>query len=1171
MAFLSLSVWWSGCPILGAVSFEETVDYIMQYSLGHPWRTPKCACDPVVSTDGTSVVLWEGKRTTCLEAASGNQFWTFELYEDEGEVCCCAYMMSAKAPPVVCIGCTSGMTFFLSAASGAPLAVAQYQQCRVVALCCDIPSRECTLVVQHETGLITTIPIVPIALSPPLGRISLLGVADVPRVVGATSFMALVEHFKVAPCAHAIPLALVKPSPFDVLMANATYARSFLCGGDGDDINVFVAKRENPSVTASKLVAEVASKISGGAASLLRGWWNSKAPDPPRWALNPVSSEHLLSLCKGSGATLSGFSVDSFHRFAACCDSKNGRILILDAVSGAVFRHYKGYRNAQVAFVESAVGGSTKLFLLVYLDSRGAMELIDFQSGKRVCAHSVGQNFALIQDSQKKRTLLFNRSTFHLQEVTLFASTLSAQSSLSLPRDPHQGLVSFAARLEHCSAPQEFLRLAISIPLSWSLSEHVVPSYEAILKALDLRCPSILQDPIFFEHQGLTDFLPNPSQAKHFVALRRDLIASYCALSAPHDVKGPLANDLSSFVSSYKRVAANQTTLRELSTTVLNLLPLIHGPAEKTQPISIHEFLEIFWCGSQQIQFLRDECTRDRTVKLGALIFCHDDLDPNLRRLGITPEHAAEIFLCWLLENYGPADFSTVIGVSQLQRLCLSLTHETLVDVVSHCGSQAVWLASLCLLHVADKCASMQLANCASRALLFATILHELDSCAASSELHLAQFRTVGDHSLLVTLARTRKCDIGKLAAAFKAEPAVVEVLALSFDSTNVFSAEWIATTFQTVVPVFEMGTDQCIVVSLTMLVFLVNFHFNVLRKHLQVLAAEERPFSYHGAAEALVREYPQLAKSRDVRNFVIQAQSCVEALDSMMSNVDELSSVVSRYLAHDDAREFPLLSAEARAAASRLSTRRGELSGAHALLKLCAALGELNVKSTLKVPYAALIDVGGLDFFAELPLPQKVESRKRCEAFFDTFVSYLINESGLNDRSEDAAEAMGSALSLEPRDLCNVMFFKHLLIGGKDEEAKVHLGRTISRSLTTPIILIVLWERTALLLQKLSDVEHQSRESKKERTYASLTTMVLFSLMDGTVEQWVKARPSSTFDCKWPTSASGTGVSVRELVSLNKELAHCAAEDSGSMECVADCKVARALPGFFSALEKKL
>lgn len=91
------------------------------------------------------------------------------------------------------------------------------------------------------------------------------------------------------------------------------------------------------------------------------------------------------------------------HRYAAISDSV-GRVLVVDVNRGVTIRMFKGYREAQCAFIQvpnekkSRQRGNTKnaLFLVVYSGKKGTLEVFSMQKGKKIVTFTAAKYSRLI-------------------------------------------------------------------------------------------------------------------------------------------------------------------------------------------------------------------------------------------------------------------------------------------------------------------------------------------------------------------------------------------------------------------------------------------------------------------------------------------------------------------------------------------------------------------------------------------------------------------------------------------------------------------------------------------------------------------------------------------------------------------------------------------------------
>ncbi|PRP75098.1 hypothetical protein PROFUN_03934 [Planoprotostelium fungivorum] len=158
--------------------------------------------------------------------------------------------------------------------------------------------------------------------------------------------------------------------------------------------------------TAVALASSVASKLTSAVVSMAINWWSSSAPKeevkqeeredfviekgislPLKWSISDPPRE------------VTSLSTDPTGRLAVLTDTFN-RVILLDCVHSILLRMWKGYREAQTAFIGCDIGGpSGMLFLAIYAPRRGLLEVWRLRSGERVGAVEVGKGGKLLQTS----------------------------------------------------------------------------------------------------------------------------------------------------------------------------------------------------------------------------------------------------------------------------------------------------------------------------------------------------------------------------------------------------------------------------------------------------------------------------------------------------------------------------------------------------------------------------------------------------------------------------------------------------------------------------------------------------------------------------------------------------------------------------------------------------
>ncbi|XP_028137857.2 rab3 GTPase-activating protein non-catalytic subunit [Diabrotica virgifera virgifera] len=129
------------------------------------------------------------------------------------------------------------------------------------------------------------------------------------------------------------------------------------------------------------------------------------------------------------------------HKLAAVCDSL-GRILLIDTFKGIVLRMFKGYRDAQCAFIQVAderkskhrLGNKVAHFLVIYSPKKGTLEIFSVQQGTRISIFTASKhsrllyiNYGLVGFSTT------SKSKFICQYTTLFIDNDGQVKEFSVP------------------------------------------------------------------------------------------------------------------------------------------------------------------------------------------------------------------------------------------------------------------------------------------------------------------------------------------------------------------------------------------------------------------------------------------------------------------------------------------------------------------------------------------------------------------------------------------------------------------------------------------------------------------------------------------------------------------------------------------------------------------
>ncbi|XP_056282047.1 rab3 GTPase-activating protein non-catalytic subunit isoform X2 [Pseudoliparis swirei] len=225
--------------------------------------------------------------------------------------------------------------------------------------------------------------------------------------------------------------------------------------GGGPYTGFFYAVEGSSQPLLSHVALAVASKLTSALFSAASGWlgWNKhkneeEAVQKQRPKVEPVtplgirfglpdSRRHGESICLSPCNTLAGVT-DDF-----------GRVTLLDLARGIAIRMWKGYRDAQLGWLQvpeergdrefspsASLPRRHALFLVIYAPRRGILEVWGMQQGPRVGAFTVGKHCRLLYAGY--RLMGVNSVTskgwqLHTQQVCLLDPTTGALRTVNIP------------------------------------------------------------------------------------------------------------------------------------------------------------------------------------------------------------------------------------------------------------------------------------------------------------------------------------------------------------------------------------------------------------------------------------------------------------------------------------------------------------------------------------------------------------------------------------------------------------------------------------------------------------------------------------------------------------------------------------------------------------------
>uniref|UniRef100_A0A4W5MMQ7 RAB3 GTPase activating protein subunit 2 (non-catalytic) n=1 Tax=Hucho hucho TaxID=62062 RepID=A0A4W5MMQ7_9TELE len=210
----------------------------------------------------------------------------------------------------------------------------------------------------------------------------------------------------------------------------------YITVGGGPYTGFYYAVEGSSQPLLSHVALAVASKLTSALFTAARSHPYPVLPlcPGPRFGL-PDSRRHGESICLSPCNTLAGVT-DDF-----------GRVMLLDVGRGIAIRMWKGYRDAQLGWVQVSEGRGESSpsaplprrhaqFLVIYAPRRGILEVWGTQQGPRVGAFTVGKHCRLLYAGY--RLMGVNSVTsqgwqLHTQQVCLFDPATGALRTVTVP------------------------------------------------------------------------------------------------------------------------------------------------------------------------------------------------------------------------------------------------------------------------------------------------------------------------------------------------------------------------------------------------------------------------------------------------------------------------------------------------------------------------------------------------------------------------------------------------------------------------------------------------------------------------------------------------------------------------------------------------------------------
>uniref|UniRef100_A0A8C1MTB2 RAB3 GTPase activating protein subunit 2 (non-catalytic) n=1 Tax=Cyprinus carpio TaxID=7962 RepID=A0A8C1MTB2_CYPCA len=438
----------------------------------------------------------------------------------------------------------------------------------------------------------------------------------------------------------------------------------YITVGGGPYTGFFYAIEGSSQPLLSHVALAVASKLTSALFSAHSGWlgWKSKNEEesvqkqkpkvepatalPVRFGL-PDSRRHGESICLSPCNTMAGVT-DDF-----------GRVTLLDVARGIAIRMWKGYRDAQLGWVQvSEARGERDLatspsmprrhaqFLVIYAPRRGILEVWGTQHGPRVGAFTVGKHCRLLYAGH--RLMGVNSVTsqgwqIHTQQVCLFDPVNGALRAVTIPFH-----LALSDKKSERAKDMHLLRRLTTLLRSREALESLLSNKTAPVSCLTSVTRALLaslkeQDPEAVD-ESLLQFCS--SQLK-LLQLYTDVQLLHTPDTSPTEPEQP------SFSSIEEDLARVGPVLQRY--TEMNTRPCVSFAQDSSEPLPVRTFLSQLEWVNGELRVIKQPDT-DWT-QLGSFLFwgCLSGQSPlqrvceTLQESGISPQQLLSLLLSvWL-------------------------------------------------------------------------------------------------------------------------------------------------------------------------------------------------------------------------------------------------------------------------------------------------------------------------------------------------------------------------------------------------------------------------------------------------------------------------------------------------------------------------------------------
>ncbi|SCU71291.1 uncharacterized protein TEOVI_000287200 [Trypanosoma equiperdum] len=515
----------------------------------------------------------------------------------------------------------------------------------------------------------------------------------------------------------------------DVLTDGPENREYLLLCGRAPALASYACKKTEKGFSARQAIGAVASMLGGVKRLLWAGGSEGEGDESSFTAKGlSVSSQSARNVFPEGDMTFDVVQVDPTLQWVACYSESAGRIYVYDLMGDAVCQVVKGCRSVEFQWHVATIGGKRMLLLVIHRILRHSVEMYSLRLGRRVAARYVPSGSILLRSGSSvlipRVLMLVPDGVVTAIEVKLdrahgaLPSSSSCISGVTLGRgrsdtvvtgiDVHGGVTCVRGGFP---TPYDVLVAALSLPLPNPVTEGDsfdvyclrISKLEDVIKRQ--FSPGVFDDCCLPVGAGTeeADIPPDVSAAQclNYVQLRLVCVASYrralfngvntkttqtslkefamrSAAGPVFTAQGELHPILKGMVGDVTVVLLakkDETCFSHVASIIPSLEKLLMrrstasvpegDPTGPVVPMSLGDFLKLFYCGGHKLAFLRESVgyangcvdSFDEWAEIGSVFFgggvgCFPQQVDVFNSLGFRTVDVVMMALCWLCRSF---------------------------------------------------------------------------------------------------------------------------------------------------------------------------------------------------------------------------------------------------------------------------------------------------------------------------------------------------------------------------------------------------------------------------------------------------------------------------------------------------------------------------------------